>query len=153
MNTVIFRIQLVVCNYPGAILTPAYVNKDEKFVPLLIGLVEGAGSVIYSILHTSSLTGWLIKSLIHSLAYQLIHAYSLSVHSLTTHVHTHACTHTHTHTHPQSVAVSCWSSVTAAFMAVNKQCLRDGYVSGRKVVVERSICHFLEARWAKEARS
>ena len=57
MNTVIFRIQLVVCNYPCAILTPACVNKDEKFMPLLIGLVEGARSVIYSILHTSSLTG------------------------------------------------------------------------------------------------
>lgn len=57
MNTVIFRTQLEVRDYPGAILTPACVNKDEKFMPLLIGLVEGAGSVIYSILHTSSLTG------------------------------------------------------------------------------------------------
>ena len=53
--------------------------------------------------------------------------------------HMHAHTHTHTHTHPQSVAVSCWSSVTAAFTAVNKQCLRDGYVSGRKVVVEKHL--------------
>lgn len=57
MNTVIFRTQLEVRDYPGAILTPACVNKDEKFMPLLIGLVEGAGSVINSILHTSSLTG------------------------------------------------------------------------------------------------
>lgn len=56
MNTVIFRTQLEVRDYPGAI-PYACVNKDEKFMPLLIGLVEGAGSVIYSILHTSSLTG------------------------------------------------------------------------------------------------
>lgn len=53
----IFLIQLVVCNYSCAILNPClcYV-KDEKFMPPLIRLVEGAGSMIYSISHTSSLT-------------------------------------------------------------------------------------------------
>lgn len=49
--------------FPVLFLTPPYVNKDEKFMPPLIGLVVGARSVIYSILHT----------LLHSLADSLSH--------------------------------------------------------------------------------